>query len=143
MKLSIVMPVFNEVRFIDEIIQRVLSSPVQKELIVIDDFSTDGTRERLQEIAAGKAGEIRLLLHEHNRGKGAALRTGFAASTGDIVLIQDADLEYDPADYPKLLQPILDGKADVVYGSRLIGGETHRVLYFWHSVGNKILTLFS
>ena len=138
------MPVYNEKNYIDEIIRRVLASPVEKELIIIDDYSTDGTRARLEEIARENAGApLRILFHEKNRGKGAALRTGFAAATGDVVIIQDADLEYDPNEYPKLMAPILEGKADVVYGSRFAGGESHRVLYFWHSVGNRFLTLLS
>ena len=144
MKASVVMPVYNEKSYIDEIIRRTLASPVEKELIIVDDCSTDGTRARLEEIArANPNGAIRVLFHEKNRGKGAALRTGFAAATGDIVIIQDADLEYDPAEYPKLMAPILEGRADVVYGSRFAGGESHRVLYFWHSVANKVLTLLS
>jgi glycosyltransferase involved in cell wall biosynthesis len=141
MKLSVVMPVFNEIRTIREIVARVLAVPIPKELIIVDDWSTDGTRDVLEEIQGHP--EVVVLLQDRNRGKGAALRAGFAAATGDIVLVQDADLEYDPDEYPKLLKPILDGKADVVYGSRFIGGESHRVLYFWHSVGNKVLTLLS
>jgi glycosyltransferase involved in cell wall biosynthesis len=144
MKASVVMPVYNEKHYIDEIIQRTLASPVEKELIIVDDYSTDGTRARLEEIArANSGGPIRVLFHDKNRGKGAALRTGFAAASGDVVIIQDADLEYDPAEYPKLIAPIAEGKADVVYGSRFAGGESHRVLYFWHSVGNRFLTLLS
>jgi glycosyltransferase involved in cell wall biosynthesis len=144
MKASVVTPVYNEIDFIDEIIRRTVASPIDKEIIVIDDYSTDGTRARLEEIARrAPDGSIRVLFHEKNRGKGAALRTGFAAATGDIVIIQDADLEYDPAEYPKLIGPILEGKADVVYGSRFAGGESHRVLYFWHYVGNRFLTLLS
>jgi len=144
MKASVVMPVYNEKDYIDEIIRRVLASPIEKELIIVDDYSTDGTRARLEEIAReNPAGPVRVLFHDRNRGKGAALRTGFAAATGDIVIIQDADLEYDPGEYPKLMAPIIEGKADVVYGSRFAGGETHRVLYFWHSVANKFLTLLS
>ena len=143
LKLSIVIPCFNEVNTIDLIIERVLAVhlPVERELIIVDDFSTDGTRDRLR-AWEGKH-EIKVILHERNRGKGAALRTGFAHATGDILIVQDADLEYDPNDYPKLLQPILDGRADVVYGSRFVGSECHRVLYFWHSVGNHFLTLLS
>jgi len=144
MKTSVVMPVYNEKNYIDEAIRRVLAAPVDKELIIVDDYSTDGTRARLEEIAReNPIGPIRVLFHEKNRGKGAALRTGFAAATGDVVIIQDADLEYDPAEYPKLVAPIAEGKADVVYGSRFAGGESHRVLYFWHSVANKSLTLLS
>ena len=138
------MPVYNEKNYIDEIIRRVLAVPLEKELIIVDDCSTDGTRARLEEIARTHAdGQVRVLFHEKNRGKGAALRTGFAAARGDVVIIQDADLEYDPAEYPKLIAPIAEGKADVVYGSRFAGGESHRVLYFWHSVGNRVLTLLS
>jgi glycosyltransferase involved in cell wall biosynthesis len=141
-KLSVLMPVYNEKNYIQEIIRRVLNSPVEeKELIVVDDFSTDGTRAELECLA--QRGLIRLILHDRNRGKGAALRTAIAAAQGDIVLIQDADLEYDPSEYPKLIRPILEGKADVVYGSRFAGGESHRILYFWHYCGNKFLTLLS
>jgi glycosyltransferase involved in cell wall biosynthesis len=144
MKLSVVMAVYNEKNTIDEIIARVFQSPVdpvEKELIIVDDCSTDGTRERLRSLPSDP--RIRTLFHEKNRGKGAALRTGFAAASGDIVLVQDADLEYDPNEYPKLIRPILDGKADVVYGTRFAGGQSHRVLYFWHYLGNKFLTLLS
>lgn len=114
---------------------------MDKEIVLVDDCSSDGTRDLLQRTTF--PANVRVLYHERNQGKGAALRTGFAAATGDLVIIQDADLEYDPQEYPKLLQPILDGKADVVFGSRFAGGETHRVLYFWHSLGNKFLTLAS
>jgi glycosyltransferase involved in cell wall biosynthesis len=142
MKLSVVMAAYNEVQFIDEIIGRVLAAiPPEGELIVVDDFSKDGTREKLQ--LWSKTGRVRVFFHAKNLGKGAALRTGFAAITGDIVIVQDADLEYDPAQYSKLTAPILEGKADVVYGSRFIGGDSHRVVYFWHYVGNKLLTLLS
>jgi glycosyltransferase involved in cell wall biosynthesis len=138
------MPVYNEKNYIDEIIRRVLAAPVDKELLIVDDYSTDGTRNRLEEIAHARTdGLIRVLFHDRNRGKGAALRTGFAAAAGDVIIIQDADLEYDPAEYPKLIAPIAEGRADVVYGSRFAGGESHRVLYFWHSVGNRFLTLLS
>jgi glycosyltransferase involved in cell wall biosynthesis len=141
-RLSVVVPAFNELRTIREIVTRIraVSLPLALEVIIVDDCSTDGTRESLQQLTAA---DVRVILHDRNRGKGAALRTGFAAATGDIVLVQDADLEYDPRDYPKLLQPMLEGKADVVYGSRFIGGDAHRVLYFWHSVGNRFLTLLS
>jgi glycosyltransferase involved in cell wall biosynthesis len=141
MKLSIVIPVYNEVKTLEEILTRVSASPVEKEIILVDDCSTDGTRDILQTIE--KLSNCRVFYHEKNQGKGAALRTGISHATADAVIIQDADLEYDPAEYPKLLQPILDGKADVVYGSRFAGGESHRVLYFWHMVGNRFLTLLS
>jgi len=151
MKLSVVIPVYNEAATIERVVEMVRAVPLEglsREIIVVDDGSTDGTRERLAGLAGAGGGvadgaEVRVLHHPRNRGKGAALRTGFAAATGDIVLVQDADLEYDPADYPRLLRPILDGKADVVYGTRFIGGDSHRVLYFWHSVGNRLLTLLS
>ncbi len=143
LKLSVIIPCFNELRTIDEIVRRVLAAPdgSEKEVIIVDDCSTDGTRERLAEL--GRQAGVRVLLHDRNRGKGAALRTGIAAATGDAVIIQDADLEYDPAEYGKLLAPIADGRADVVFGSRFAGGECHRVLYFWHSVANTMLTLLS
>ena len=138
MKLSIVMPVYNEKRTLQEIVARVLrvETGLETELIVVDDFSTDGTRELLGTFTDPR---IRVFFHEKNKGKGAALRTGFARATGDIVLVQDADLEYDPREYPKLLEPILDGRADVVYGSRFLGGP-HRVLFFWHYVANRLMT---
>jgi glycosyltransferase involved in cell wall biosynthesis len=140
--LSVVIPCFNEVETIEQIARAVLASPVErKEIIVVDDCSTDGTREILGSTVEPLV--ARVLYHERNRGKGAALRTGFAAATGDIVVVQDADLEYDPQEYPRLIAPILAEKADVVYGSRFSGGESHRVLYFWHSVGNWVLTLVS
>jgi glycosyltransferase involved in cell wall biosynthesis len=141
MKISVVIPVYNEVETIEEIISRVISVAMDKEIIVVDDFSTDGTRERLEKIVHSQD-NIKVLYHQGNKGKGAALRTGFASLTGDVVIIQDADLEYDPIEYPRLLEPILDGRADVVYGSRFLGGP-HRVLFFWHYVGNKFLTLIS
>ncbi len=135
------MPVYNEARTIVAVIERVLQAPVDlaKEIIVVDDASTDGTRQLLQNMSSG---EIRLVLHDVNQGKGAAIRTGVAHATGDIVLIQDADLEYDPRDYPLLLEPILEGHADVVFGNRFHGGP-HRVLYFWHYAANRFLTLLT
>ncbi len=138
--LSVVMPCFNERDTIDEIVERVLASPYTAELIIVDDGSTDGTRERLAELDDPR---VRVLLQPHNQGKGAALRRGFSEATAAFVIVQDADLEYDPQDYRELVGPLLDDKADVVYGSRFLGGQAHRVLYFWHSVGNKALTLAS
>jgi glycosyltransferase involved in cell wall biosynthesis len=141
MKLSIVIPCYNEVGTIRTIVDRVRAAPVHnKEIIIVDDFSIDGTRDILRDIAPLVD---RIIYHEVNQGKGAALRTGFAAATGDVVIVQDADLEYDPNEYPKLLAPIERGDADVVFGSRFSGGEAHRVVYFWHMVGNKFLTLLS
>ncbi len=138
--LSIVIPVYNETRYLERVLERVegarLPEGVARQIVCVDDCSTDGTTDLLRRLAAERP-QLRVLFHEKNQGKGAAIRTGFAAATGDIVLIQDADLEYDPAEYTRLLTPILDGRADVVYGSRFIG-ETHRVLYFWHFVGNQI-----
>jgi len=139
-KLSIVMPVYNEEASVLEIIDAVLVTPYQKELLVIDDGSTDGTREKLLQISDP---EVKIILHEKNIGKGGALQTGFRKATGDIILIQDADLEYDPSEYPVLLEPIITAKADVVYGSRFAGFGAHRVLYFWHYAGNRFLTLLS
>jgi glycosyltransferase involved in cell wall biosynthesis len=145
MKLSVVMPAYNERATIREIVSRVLAvplAPVEKELIIVDDGSTDGTRDILKELD-GKSG-VRVLFQPHNQGKGAAVWRGIREATGDMVVIQDADLEYDPAEYPLLIQPILDGKADVVFGSRFLGSpKGHRVLYFWHSVGNWGLTTLS
>ena len=141
MKISVVIPVYNEVDTIEEIISRVNMMEIVKEIILVDDFSTDGTRERIKGIIQDKE-NIKVLYHNRNKGKGAALRTGFEHVTGDIVIIQDADLEYDPNEYPNLLDPILDGRADVVYGSRFLGGP-HRVLFFWHYIGNKLLTFLS
>ena len=142
MKLSVVIPVYNERQTVAQLVRSVQAVELSKELIIIDDWSTDGTRNVLQSIAA-EYDNVHLLLHDRNRGKGAALRTGIAACRGDVVVIQDADLEYDPQEYHKLIQPILDEKADVVYGSRFSGGQSHRVLYFWHSLGNRLLTLLS
>jgi glycosyltransferase involved in cell wall biosynthesis len=142
MKLSIVIPCYNEVRTIRHIVDRVRAAPVaEREIIIVDDCSRDGTRDLLRTEIAPLVDKV--LYHEVNQGKGAALRTGFRAATGDVVVVQDADLEYDPQDYPRLLQPILEGKADVVFGSRFQGGQPHRVVYFWHMVGNKFLTLLS
>ena len=142
MKLSVVIPCYNEFRTIRHIVDRVRAAPVaEREIIIVDDCSRDGTRDLLRTEIAPLVDKI--LFHEVNQGKGAALRTGFRAATGDVVVVQDADLEYDPQDYPRLLQPILEGKADVVFGSRFQGGQPHRVVYFWHMVGNKFLTLLS
>jgi glycosyltransferase involved in cell wall biosynthesis len=143
MKLSIIVPVFNEKNTVLQILERIERTPYNKEIIVIDDFSTDGTREILRELEVSRGiPAVRVLYHNVNQGKGAALRTGIAGATGDIVIIQDADLEYDPAEYGVLIQPINAGVADVVYGSRFLSGP-HRVLFFWHSLGNKTLTLLS
>jgi len=140
--LSVIMPVYNEAATVSEIIRRVLEqSPVQ-ELIIVNDCSSDNTLEVLRKIAAAES-RIRLFSHEVNLGKGAALRTGFKEARADVVLVQDADLEYDPSEYGKLLRPILSGQADVVYGSRFLGSDAHRVLYYWHSVGNCVLTQLS
>jgi glycosyltransferase involved in cell wall biosynthesis len=139
---SVVMPVYNEEATVHEIIRRVLEQDVVQELIIVDDCSKDKTLAVLQGLAANEI-RIKLFNHEVNQGKGAALRTGFQHASADVVIIQDADLEYDPGEYEKLLKPILKGQADVVYGSRFLGSEAHRVLYFWHSVGNYVLTLLS
>ncbi len=142
MKVSVVIPCYNERATIAQLIAAVRAAPVADlEIIVVDDGSEDGSRALLEAELSGQVDQ--LILHESNRGKGAALRSGFAAATGEIILVQDADLEYSPADYPSLLNPIVQGKADVVFGSRFMGGQAHRVVYFWHMVGNKLLTLFS
>ncbi|MDI1249656.1 MAG: glycosyltransferase family 2 protein [Lacunisphaera sp.] len=142
MKLSIVIPCYNERKTIRSIVDAVRAAPVaDQEIIVVDDCSSDGTRDILR--AEIEPLVARIIYHEVNQGKGAALRTGFAAATGDVVIVQDADLEYDPQEFPRLLKPVLDGKADVVFGSRFMGAEAHRVVYFWHMVGNRFLTLFS
>ncbi len=140
MKISVVVPVFNERNTIEAIIDRIKAVPLKMEIVVVDDCSNDGTREILNKMNDDM---VRIIYHEANMGKGAALRTGFRNITNDIVIVQDADLEYDPGEYHKLIKPIIDGKADVVYGSRFMGSEPHRVLYFWHMVGNKILTFLS
>lgn len=160
MRLSVVMPVFNERDTVEEILLRVQAVEIEKEIIVVDDGSTDGTRAILEAIRRSANGDdtgayltrsgrllrtdnIKVLFHDRNRGKGRALRTGFAVARGDVVIVQDADLEYDPRDYPALLDPLQRDLADVVYGTRFLGGGPHRVLFFWHSVGNKLLTLLS
>lgn len=140
MKLSVVMPVFNEAPTVVAAIRRVQRVAIEKEIIVVDDGSTDGTRELLRAISDV---DVQVFYHEKNRGKGAALRTGFEKVTGEVVVIQDADVEYNPEEYHRLIKPILDGRADVVYGSRFLTADEHRVLLFWHSVGNKFLTLLS
>ncbi|MBI5758403.1 MAG: glycosyltransferase family 2 protein [Planctomycetales bacterium] len=149
--LSVVIPVYNERDSLLQLLDRVKAVPIRKEIVLVDDGSTDGTRDLLKELetqqqATGSTdtlNTIQVFFHEKNAGKGAALRTGFTKATGDIVLIQDADLEYDPAEYPRLIQPIIEGKADVVYGSRFLGDYSHRVLYYWHYLGNQFLTMLS
>ncbi len=141
MKLSVVIPAYNESATIEEIVSRVQAVPVNKEIIIVDDASTDGTLEIVERFEAQE--NVSVYRHEVNQGKGAALRTGIRSARGEMVIIQDADLEYDPNEYPRLMAPIVEGLADVVYGSRFAGGEAHRVLYFWHSVGNRLLTLLS
>ena len=140
--LGVVMPVYNEEDTIHLIVQRVLARPEVGELVMVNDCSADGTWERMQELAKTDS-RIRIFTHEVNQGKGAALRSGFAQVNSDIVIIQDADLEYDPDEYPKLLMPIITGRADVVFGSRFLGSGMHRVLYYWHCIGNQFLTTLS
>ena len=142
MKVSIVIPCYNEKNTIEKIVEAVRSAPIEnKEIIIVDDCSGDGTGAVLKEKISQMVD--RIIYHPVNRGKGAALRSGFAAATGDVILVQDADLEYNPEEYPLLLEPIMSGKADAVFGSRFMGGRPHRVLFFWHMVGNRLLTLFS
>jgi glycosyltransferase involved in cell wall biosynthesis len=146
MMLSVVIPVYNERDTLLELLRRVIAAPVgiEREIVLVDDASTDGTQELYPKLAEQfPSVSIRLFTQAVNQGKGAAIRRGFAEARGDIVIVQDADLEYDPREYPRLLAPILDGRADVVYGSRFVGGEEHRVLYFWHYLGNRFLTLLS
>jgi glycosyltransferase involved in cell wall biosynthesis len=141
MKLSIIIPCFNERDTISELLEAVRRAPIEeKEIVLVDDGSTDGTRELLKSLASE---DLRVIFHDHNQGKGAALRTGFAEATGDICIVQDADLEYDPQEYPLVIGPIVEGKADVVFGSRFQGGRPHRVVYFWHRMGNALLTTLS
>ena len=141
--LSVVVPCYNEERTLAKLVAAVKAVSMRKQIVLVDDGSTDGSRAAMEAVEGDAENEIVRLFHETNRGKGAALRTGFAAATGDAVIVQDADLEYDPAEYPQVLAPILAGKADVVFGSRFMGGAPHRVLYYWHSVGNKLLTTLS
>jgi glycosyltransferase involved in cell wall biosynthesis len=142
LRLSVVIPCYNEVATVERVVDAVRRSPVpHKEIVLVDDGSSDGTRELIQTKLADRVD--RVVLHDGNRGKGAALRSGFAAATGDVVVVQDADLEYDPNEFPKLLRPFVENAADVVFGSRFIGGESHRVLYYWHYVGNRALTTLS
>ena len=141
MGLSVVIPAYNEAATIEAIVARVRAAPFEKEIIIVDDGSTDGTADKLEQLA--RDGDIRLVRHERNQGKGAALRSGFPLARHEIVLVQDADLEYDPRDYQRLVEPITEGRADVVYGSRFVGGHSHRMLYFWHALGNRCVTLLS
>jgi len=145
--LSVVIPIYNEERTLRNLVERVCAVPIRKELILVDDCSQDGTREVLQELAANRGHDplntLSIYFHDVNKGKGSALKTGFQHARGDFVIIQDADLEYDPSEYPRLLQPIIEGNADVVFGSRFLGDRPHRVLYFWHYLGNKFFTTLS
>lgn len=142
MKLTVIIPCFNEVGTIQQVVDAVQQSPVKNcEIIIVDDGSTDGTRELLKQDIASQVDQV--IYHPENRGKGSALRSGFAAATGDIVIVQDADLEYDPQEFPRMIDPIISGKADVVFGSRFQGGAPHRVVYYWHMVGNIFLTTLS
>ncbi|MCC6661067.1 MAG: glycosyltransferase family 2 protein [Phycisphaerales bacterium] len=142
MTLTVVIPAYNECATIRQVVESVRAVPIVTGIVVVDDASTDGTAAVLAELAEHDPA-LKVLTHARNRGKGAALRTGFAAATGDVVVVHDADLEYDPREFPRLMQPIAEGRADVVLGSRFAGGESHRVLYFWHTVGNRVLTLLS
>ncbi len=141
LRISVVVPVYNEKATLVEIVRRIRNVPIAKEVILVDDGSTDGTRELLRSLEP--CDDVRVILHERNSGKGAALRTGFGQATGDIIIVQDADLEYDPREYRRLIQPIVEGVADVVYGSRFLPVGPHRVLYFWHYLGNRALTMLS
>lgn len=144
--LTVVIPVYNEAETLEELVDRVRSVPIRKEIVLVDDCSRDGSRQVMERLASQKADPANVIqtrFHERNQGKGAALRTGFAAATGQIIVIQDADLEYDPDEYPRLLKPIVEGKADVVFGSRFLGDQPHRVLYYWHYLANKFLTTLS